>query len=212
MVVTSSDSPLPPHKYLRRISKDFSTVRRFSNTPAAAAAVVSVRASTSAFIAAEAAAHLPRTGVTPPGSATPCAPGTPRGIRRRQRMRKRSSVSSTLSKVLILNVRDLLKAHAASEPVGKEVGIRKDVIPTKTHPPSTPANSYLCCGCSELQCGAFAERWWLILRVPVASSTPKCCSKVSGCGFVCRDNCQVAVCQSLDSKMESIVRISAKRD
>ncbi|KPU76304.1 uncharacterized protein Dana_GF11877, isoform B [Drosophila ananassae] len=120
MVVTSSDSPLPPHKYLRRISKDFSTVRRFSNTPAAAAAVVSVRASTSAFIAAEAAAHLPRTGVTPPGSATPCAPGTPRGIRRRQRMRKRSSVSSTLSKVLILNVRDLLKAHAASEPVGKE--------------------------------------------------------------------------------------------
>ncbi|KAH8350278.1 hypothetical protein KR067_012583 [Drosophila pandora] len=120
MVVTSSDSPLPPHKYLRRISKDFSTVRRFSNTPAAAAAVVSVRASTSAFIAAEAAAHLPRTGVTPPGSATPCAPGTPRGIRRRQRMRKRSSVSSTLSKVLILNVRDLLKAHTASEPVGKE--------------------------------------------------------------------------------------------
>ncbi|XP_070134682.1 transient receptor potential cation channel trpm isoform X3 [Drosophila bipectinata] len=120
MVVTSADSPLPPHKYLRRISKDFSTVRRFSNTPAA---VVSVRASTSAFIAAEAAAHLPRTGtgVTPPGTPTPsCAPGTPRGIRRRQRMRKRSSVSSTLSKVLILNVRDLLKAHTASEPVGKE--------------------------------------------------------------------------------------------
>lgn len=139
MVVTSADSPLPPHKYLRRISKDFSTVRRFSNTPAAApaAAVVSVRASTSAFIAAEAAAHLPRTGVTPPGTPTPCAPGTPRGIRRRQRMRKRSSVSSTLSKVLILNVRDLLKAHTASEAVGKEVGIRKDVISTTTLPPRT---------------------------------------------------------------------------
>ncbi|XP_017078096.1 transient receptor potential cation channel trpm isoform X4 [Drosophila eugracilis] len=110
MVVT--DSPLAPHKYLRRISKDFSTVRRYSNTPA----VGSVRASTSAFIAAETAAHLPTTTTTPTPR-TP-APITPRGIRRRQRMRKRSSVSSTLSKVLILNVRDLLKAHAGdSEPL-----------------------------------------------------------------------------------------------
>ncbi|XP_041563435.1 transient receptor potential cation channel trpm isoform X7 [Drosophila elegans] len=107
MVVT--DSPLAPHKYLRRISKDFSTVRRYSNTPA----VGSVRASTSAFIAAEAAAHLPTCGTPSPRS----LPSTPRGIRRRQRMRKRSSVSSTLSKVLILNVRDLLKAHAGSEPL-----------------------------------------------------------------------------------------------
>ncbi|XP_017027447.1 transient receptor potential cation channel trpm isoform X1 [Drosophila kikkawai] len=104
MVVT--DSPLVAHKYLRRISKDFSTVRRYSNTPA----VLSVRATTSAFIAAEAAAHLPTTR----SSSSLGAPPTPRGIRRRQRMRKRSSVSSTLSKVLILNVRDLLKAHAAA--------------------------------------------------------------------------------------------------
>lgn len=109
MVVT--DSPLAAHKYLRRISKDFSTVRRYSNTPA----VLSVRATTSAFIAAEAAAHLPT------AKSDSSVPGTPRGIRRRQRMRKRSSVSSTLSKVLILNVRDLLKAHAASDPL-KEVG------------------------------------------------------------------------------------------
>ncbi|KAH8246597.1 hypothetical protein KR038_003788 [Drosophila bunnanda] len=109
MVVT--DSPLAAHKYLRRISKDFSTVRRYSNTPP----VLSVRATTSAFIAAEAAAHLPTprrsSGCTAPAAG---APPTPRGIRRRQRMRKRSSVSSTLSKVLILNVRDLLKAHAAA--------------------------------------------------------------------------------------------------
>ncbi|KAH8253012.1 hypothetical protein KR032_003176 [Drosophila birchii] len=108
MVVT--ESPLAAHKYLRRISRDFSTVRRYSNTPA----VLSVRATTSAFIAAEAAAHLPtprrNSGSLPPTGAPP----TPRGIRRRQRMRKRSSVSSTLSKVLILNVRDLLKAHAAA--------------------------------------------------------------------------------------------------
>ncbi|XP_039228347.1 transient receptor potential cation channel trpm isoform X8 [Drosophila yakuba] len=109
MVVT--DSPLALHKYVRRISKDFSTVRRYSNTPAVV--VGSVRASTSAFIAAETAAHLPTCGT--PTSRTPVS--TPRGIRRRQRMRKRSSVSSTLSKVLILNVRDLLKAHAGSEPL-----------------------------------------------------------------------------------------------
>ncbi|XP_039484185.1 transient receptor potential cation channel trpm isoform X3 [Drosophila santomea] len=109
MVVT--DSPLALHKYVRRISKDFSTVRRYSNTPAVV--VGSVRASTSAFIAAETAAHLPTCGT--PTSRTPVS--TPRGIRRRQRMRKRSSVSSTLSKVLILNVRDLLKAHAGGEPL-----------------------------------------------------------------------------------------------
>lgn len=113
MVVT--DSPLAPHKYVRRISKDFSTVRRYSNTPAVV--VGSFRASTSAFIAAESAAHLPT--CSSPTTRTPVS--TPRGIRRRQRMRKRSSVSSTLSKVLILNVRDLLKAHAGSEPL-KEVG------------------------------------------------------------------------------------------
>nr|XP_016940769.1 transient receptor potential cation channel trpm isoform X5 [Drosophila suzukii] len=111
MVVTDSPSPLAAHKYLRRISKDFSTVRRYSNTPA----VVSVRASTSAFIAAESAAHLPTCRGPSPTPRTPAS--TPRGIRRRQRMRKRSSVSSTLSKVLILNVRDLLRTHAGGEPL-----------------------------------------------------------------------------------------------
>ncbi|XP_034650809.1 transient receptor potential cation channel trpm isoform X7 [Drosophila subobscura] len=103
------DSPLAPHKYLRRISKDFSTVRRYSNTPGSVSAASAVRVSTSAFIAAEAGAHLPNSTHLD----TPVA--TPHGIRKRRRMRKRSSVSSTLSKVLILNVRDLLKAHAASE-------------------------------------------------------------------------------------------------
>ncbi|XP_033235013.1 transient receptor potential cation channel trpm isoform X8 [Drosophila pseudoobscura] len=103
------DSPLAPQKYLRRISKDFSTVRRYSNTPGSVSTATAVRVSTSAFIAAEAGAHL----ATNTPLDTPVA--TPRGIRKRRRMRKRSSVSSTLSKVLILNVRDLLKAHAASE-------------------------------------------------------------------------------------------------
>jgi len=128
MVVTDSPSPLAAHKYLRRISKDFSTVRRYSNTPA----VVSVRASTSAFIAAESAAHLPTCRGPSPTPRTPTS--TPRGIRRRQRMRKRSSVSSTLSKVLILNVRDLLKTHAGGEPL-KEVGHPKPLL-NRGHPSS----------------------------------------------------------------------------
>ncbi|KAL7736189.1 hypothetical protein ACLKA6_003733 [Drosophila palustris] len=93
------DSPLTAQKYLRRVSKDFSTVRRYSNTPAAAA--VSQSIPTSGTSANDGADDLP---------------STPRGIRKRQRMRKRSSVSSTLSKVLILNVRDLLKVHANCEP------------------------------------------------------------------------------------------------
>ncbi|XP_022218415.2 transient receptor potential cation channel trpm isoform X12 [Drosophila obscura] len=103
------DSPLAPHKYLRRVSKDFSTVRRYSNTPGSGSTATAVAVSTSDFIAAEAGAHLPTN--TPLDTAV----ATPRGIRKRKRMRKRSSVSSTLSKVLILNVRDLLRVHAASE-------------------------------------------------------------------------------------------------
>lgn len=74
------DSPQLAQKYLRRVSKDFSTVRRFSSTPVN----------------------------------TSDLPSTPRpsakGIRSRRHARKRSSISSTLSKVLILNVRDLLRA------------------------------------------------------------------------------------------------------
>ncbi|KAH8299899.1 hypothetical protein KR044_007350, partial [Drosophila immigrans] len=89
------DSPLAAQKYLRRVSRDFSTVRRYSNTPGT---IQSLSRDNSANDGAE------------------DLPSTPRGIRKRQRMRKRSSVSSTLSKVLILNVRDLLKAHANCEP------------------------------------------------------------------------------------------------
>ncbi|EDW08386.2 uncharacterized protein Dmoj_GI19939, isoform D [Drosophila mojavensis] len=91
------DSPHAAHKYLRRISRDFSTVRRFSNTP-------------------------PVGPATPPPTTAPSVdgadalPSTPRGIRKRQRLRKRSSVSSTLSKVLILNVRDLLRAQPEPTP------------------------------------------------------------------------------------------------
>ncbi|XP_023173012.2 transient receptor potential cation channel trpm isoform X1 [Drosophila hydei] len=94
------DSPHAANKYLRRISRDFSTVRRFSNTPAV-------------------------TPATPPPTTAPSVdgdeplPSTPRGIRKRQRLRKRSSVSSTLSKVLILNVRDLLRAQADTEPTAE---------------------------------------------------------------------------------------------
>lgn len=95
------DSPHATHKYLRRISRDFSTVRRFSNTPAVTLTVPSPAS-------AAAAAAIPLDGPED-------MPSTPRGIRKRQRLRKRSSVSSTLSKVLILNVRDLLKAQANSE-------------------------------------------------------------------------------------------------
>ncbi|XP_059225544.1 transient receptor potential cation channel trpm isoform X4 [Stomoxys calcitrans] len=69
------DSPQLAQKYLRRVSKDFSTVRRFSTTP------------------------IDGTDLPPP-----------QGIRPRRHARKRSSISSTLSKVLILNVRDLLRA------------------------------------------------------------------------------------------------------
>ncbi|XP_034479798.1 transient receptor potential cation channel trpm isoform X2 [Drosophila innubila] len=91
------DSPLTAQKYLRRVSKDFSTVRRYSNTPGT---VLSQ--------------PIPSVPATSDGAED--LPSTPRGIRKRQRMRKRSSVSSTLSKVLILNVRDLLKAHNNCEP------------------------------------------------------------------------------------------------
>ncbi|XP_058976329.1 transient receptor potential cation channel trpm-like isoform X3 [Musca domestica] len=74
------DSPQLAQKYLRRVSKDFSTVRRFSSTPADA------------------------------GDASAIPKVSPKGIRSRRHARKRSSISSTLSKVLVLNVRDLLRA------------------------------------------------------------------------------------------------------
>ncbi|XP_054741351.1 transient receptor potential cation channel trpm isoform X4 [Anastrepha obliqua] len=106
------DSPRAAQKYLRRVSKDFSTVRRFSS------------------------ARVPHSPTTPPLSSTshlspdarPSAVDGDnvngiaidksesfRGIRRRQFSRKRSSVSSTLTRVLILNVRDLLKVSDMQE-------------------------------------------------------------------------------------------------
>lgn len=106
------DSPLAAQKYLRRISKDFSTVRRFSNTPSP----VSPNAPTAA-----ASSHLGVSTLAVPHDALDIElPSTPRGIRKRQRLRKRSSVSSTLSKVLILNVRDLLKAQANNDDAARE--------------------------------------------------------------------------------------------
>lgn len=75
------DSPHFAQKYVRRMSKDCSTVRRFSTTPVE-------------NIADSPLSHRPSV----------------RGIRTRRHARKRSSISSTLSKVLILNVRDLLRA------------------------------------------------------------------------------------------------------
>lgn len=105
------DSPLAAQKYLRRISKDFSTVRRFSNTPSP----VSPNAPPAA------ASNLGVSTLAVPHDALDIElPSTPRGIRKRQRLRKRSSVSSTLSKVLILNVRDLLKAQANNDDAARE--------------------------------------------------------------------------------------------
>lgn len=114
------DSPLAAQKYLRRISKDFSTVRRFSNTPSP----VSPNATLAATHIGVSTLAVPHDGLDIE------LPSTPRGIRKRQRLRKRSSVSSTLSKVLILNVRDLLKAQANNDDAACEE------VPT----PNAPGN------------------------------------------------------------------------
>lgn len=117
------DSPLSAQKYLRRISKDFSTVRRFSNTPNPNP--------NSNYTHTLSVPSQPRDALDLE------LPTTPRGIRKRQRLRKRSSVSSTLSKVLILNVRDLLKAQANNEDAA-----RQEVSPTPIHPtPTYPKGS-----------------------------------------------------------------------
>lgn len=119
------DSPLAAQKYLRRISKDFSTVRRFSNTPSPASP-----ANPNAPLATS---HIGVSTLAVPHDALDIElPTTPRGIRKRQRLRKRSSVSSTLSKVLILNVRDLLKAQANNDDAAREE------VPTP-NPPRTEA-------------------------------------------------------------------------
>lgn len=106
------DSPLSAQKYLRRISKDFSTVRRFSNTPNP----LNIQSTAAPAHIGVSTLSVP----TPRDALDVELPTTPRGIRKRQRLRKRSSVSSTLSKVLILNVRDLLRAQANSEDAARE--------------------------------------------------------------------------------------------
>ncbi|XP_046811421.1 transient receptor potential cation channel trpm isoform X12 [Lucilia cuprina] len=80
------DSPQLTQRYIRSVSKDYSTVRRFSTTP------VDV-INSSPF------SHKPSI----------------RGVRSRKHARKRSSISSTLTKVLVLNVRDLLRVPDPSD-------------------------------------------------------------------------------------------------
>lgn len=120
------DSPLSAQKYLRRISKDFSTVRRFSNTP---------HANPNSNPSVVSQTHLSVPSQPHRDALDVDLPTTPRGIRKRQRLRKRSSVSSTLSKVLILNVRDLLKAQANNEDAAhQEVSHTTHTHPTPTYP------------------------------------------------------------------------------
>ncbi|KAI8119139.1 Transient receptor potential cation channel trpm [Lucilia cuprina] len=80
------DSPQLTQRYIRSVSKDYTTVRRFSTTP------VDV-INSSPF------SHKPSI----------------RGVRSRKHARKRSSISSTLTKVLVLNVRDLLRVPDPSD-------------------------------------------------------------------------------------------------
>lgn len=75
------DSPQLAQRYIRSVSRDYSTVRRFSTTPADVSNI----------------SPLSR------------KPSSLKGIRSRKHARKRSSISSTLTRVLILNVRDLLR-------------------------------------------------------------------------------------------------------
>ncbi|KAM7344557.1 transient receptor potential cation channel, subfamily M isoform 8-T8 [Cochliomyia hominivorax] len=80
------ESPQLTQRYIRSISKQSSTVRRYSSSPVD---VINF----SSF------SHKPSI----------------RGIRSRKHARKRSSISSTLTKVLILNVRDLLRVPDPSD-------------------------------------------------------------------------------------------------
>lgn len=121
------DSPLSAQKYLRRISKDFSTVRRFSNTP-------NPNPNSNHTSNDPLAAHTLSVPSQPRDALDVELPTTPRGIRKRQRLRKRSSVSSTLSKVLILNVRDLLKAQANNEDAARQEVSHTPIHPTLTYP------------------------------------------------------------------------------
>jgi len=86
--------------------------------------------------------------------------------------------------VLILNVRDLLKTHAGGEPL-KEVGHPKPLL-NGGHPYSFAYPPGIHGSC-------------------LPSVDPCETGKVCHFGFVCRDNTKVAVSQSFDSKLESIV-------
>ncbi|XP_017487092.1 PREDICTED: transient receptor potential cation channel trpm-like, partial [Rhagoletis zephyria] len=97
------DSPRVAQKYLRRVSKDFSTVRRFSSARLPHAST-QLSPDPQPVSAAQTVDGIDNVNDVPIGKSESF-----RGIRQRQYARKRSSVSSTLTRVLILNVRDLLR-------------------------------------------------------------------------------------------------------
>ncbi|XP_054089914.1 transient receptor potential cation channel trpm isoform X3 [Zeugodacus cucurbitae] len=103
------DSPRAAQKYLRRVSKDFSTVRRYSSAPQRAATPPPTTAPPSRNYLSPDAAQSVSFESCDINDVTIGKNESFRGIRRRNYARKRSSVSSTLTRVLILNVRDLLK-------------------------------------------------------------------------------------------------------
>lgn len=102
------DSPRVAQKYLRRVSKDFSTVRRYSYAPQRAATPPPLPPPSKTYLTPDAAQSVSFEACDF-NDATIGKSESLRGIRRRHYARKRSSVSSTLTRVLILNVRDLLK-------------------------------------------------------------------------------------------------------
>ncbi|XP_050323313.1 transient receptor potential cation channel trpm isoform X8 [Bactrocera neohumeralis] len=102
------DSPRVAQKYLRRVSKDFSTVRRFSSAPQRAATPPPAPQPSRNYLSPD-DAQSASFEACDFNDVTIGKNESFRGIRRRHYARKRSSVSSTLTRVLILNVRDLLK-------------------------------------------------------------------------------------------------------
>ncbi|XP_049307647.1 transient receptor potential cation channel trpm isoform X7 [Bactrocera dorsalis] len=102
------DSPRVAQKYLRRVSKDFSTVRRFSSAPQRAATPPPAPQPSRNYLSPDDAQSVSFEACDF-NDVTIGKNESFRGIRRRHYARKRSSVSSTLTRVLILNVRDLLK-------------------------------------------------------------------------------------------------------
>ncbi|XP_036218610.2 transient receptor potential cation channel trpm isoform X6 [Bactrocera oleae] len=103
-----ADSPRAAQKYLRRVSKDFSTVRRFSSAPQRTVTPPPAPQPSRKYLSPD-DAQSASFEACDFNDVTIGKTESFRGIRRRHYARKRSSVSSTLTRVLILNVRDLLK-------------------------------------------------------------------------------------------------------